>query len=310
MPRDVRRRLLVIGGAEDKIGTSRVLRRFVQLAGGRAARIVLIPTASSVEDEMVLVYESVFARLGASDVEAVRPHSRVEAESAELTALIERATGVFMTGGNQLKLSQVVAGTAVGAAVTAAYERGVVVAGTSAGASIMSRHMISLGAEGVTPRQRTSQLSAGLGLLPDVIVDQHFDQRSRYGRLMSLVALSPSLLGMGIDEDTAALVTDGRLVEVVGSGAVFVVDATQAVTDAHEARQGSAMLVSGAVVHSLPAGARFDLEQRALAGFVERHPDRQVAASHADREEARALAQQIRRRSRSDVRASGGAELP
>ncbi len=294
MPRRGRKRLLIIGGAEDKLGAARLLRRFVRLAGGPEARVVVIPTASSVEDEMVVVYRTVFERLGAAEVVAVRPQSRTEADDAELAAVLEGATGVFMTGGNQLKLAQVVAGTAVGDGVLAAYERGAVVAGTSAGASIMSSHMISMGDEGVTPRQRASQLSVGLGLLPEVIVDQHFDQRSRYGRLMSLVALSPSLLGMGIDEDTAALVTDGRTVEVLGQGAVFVVDATHAVTNAHEARQGSAVLVSGAVVHALPAGARFDLRERALQHFVERNVDRQVARSHSDREEATSLASRFR----------------
>ncbi|GAB3594223.1 cyanophycinase [Angustibacter peucedani] len=294
MPRRGRKRLLIIGGAEDKLGPARVLRRFVRLAGGTDARVVVIPTASSVEDEMVVVYRSVFQRLGVPTVTAVRPQTRTEADDPELAAALDDATGVFMTGGNQLKLAQVVAGTAVGDAVLAAYERGAVVAGTSAGASIMSSHMISMGDEGVTPRQRASQLSVGLGLLPQVIVDQHFDQRSRYGRLLSLVALSPSLLGMGIDEDTAALVTDGRSVEVLGSGAVFVVDATHALTNAHEARQGSAVLVSGAVVHALPAGARFDLRERRLEQFVERRPDKQVARSHSDREEAKALASRLR----------------
>jgi cyanophycinase len=307
MPRRGRKRLLIIGGAEDKMGTARVLRRFVRLAGGAEARIALIPTASSVEDEMVVVYRSVFQRLGVRDVVAVRPQHRLEADDAELAATMDDVTGVFMTGGNQLKLAQVVAGTAVGDAVLAAYERGAVVAGTSAGASIMSSHMISMGEEGVTPRQRSSQLSVGLGLLPGVIVDQHFDQRGRYGRLMSLVALSPSLLGMGIDEDTAALVTDGRSVEVLGSGAVFVVDATHAVTNAHEARVDSALLVSGAVVHALPAGARFDLQERQLEAFVERRPDRQVARSHADREEATALAGRLRAVDEPTARGAGGA---
>lgn len=293
MPRRGRKRLLIIGGAEDKLGTARLLRRFVRLAGGADARVALIPTASSVEDEMVVVYRTVLERLGVAQVVAVRPQSRSEADDPQHAAALETATGVFITGGNQLKLAQVVAGTAVGDAVLAAYERGAVVAGTSAGASIMSSHMISMGDEGVTPRQRASQLSVGLGLLPEVIVDQHFDQRSRYGRLMSLVALSPSLLGMGVDEDTAALVTDGRTVDVLGAGAVFVVDASHAVTNAHEARQGSVVLVSGAVVHALPAGARFDLRDRRLEHFTERNLDRQVARSHADREEARFLATRL-----------------
>jgi cyanophycinase len=138
--------------------------------------------------------------------------------------------------------------------------------------------MISLGADGVTPRQRAGRLTSGLGLLPGVIVDQHFDQRARYGRLMSMVAGSPDLIGIGIDEDTAAEIHDGRLLTVLGSGAVFVIDARAAVSDVSEARRRAPLLVSGAVVHSLPAGATFDLSTTSLVGFVEKHPDAIVMA--------------------------------
>jgi cyanophycinase len=116
-------------------------------------------------------------------------------------------------------------------------------------------------------------------LLPGVIIDQHFDQRARYGRLMSLVASSPNLLGMGIDEDTAAEVRDGRSLLVVGSGAVFVVDARNAVSDVPQARRHAPLLISGAVVHSLPNGATFDLHTAQLTGFVEKHPDVVVKAA-------------------------------
>lgn len=145
----------------------------------------------------------------------------------------------------------------------------------------MSDFMISMGEEGVTPRQRASQLSAGLGLLPGVVVDQHFDQRARYGRLMSVIAPSPHLLGVGIDENTAIIVSDRREFTVRGAGAVFVVDCRAARTDAPEARAGAPVLVSGATVHSLPAGATFDLVERRLTGFVEHHPDVLVALATA-----------------------------
>lgn len=286
--------LVIIGGAEDKTGRSVVLRRFVRLAGGRSARIVIVPTASSVEPEMVVVYTDLFTRLGATTVTAVRPQTRAMADDPALAAQTASATGVFMTGGNQLKLSQWLTGTALGDAVHAAHQRGAVVAGTSAGASVMTTHMISLGAEGITPRHRTSQLSSGLGLLDGAVVDQHFDQRTRFGRLMSLVAASPNLLGIGIDENTAAIVTEKRWLEVVGAGAIFVVDAQHAVSDAHEAAAGAPLLLSGAVVHTLPAGARFDLERRTLVSFVERHPDHSRQVHHADRDEARMLAGRLR----------------
>ncbi len=143
----------------------------------------------------------------------------------------------------------------------------------------MSQFMISLGSDGVTPRQRAGQLTSGLGLLPGVIVDQHFDERARYGRLIALVAGSPNLLGMGIDEDTAAEIRDGRKLTVMGSGAVFLVDARQAISDAPEARRDAPLLISGAIVHSLPTGATFDLHTAQLIGFVEKHPDVVVKAA-------------------------------
>lgn len=280
------RRLLVIGGAEDKRRRRLVLRRFVELAGGSRASIVIIPTASSVPDEAVDVYRRVFAQLRAEQVTVVHPGSREESGDPRLTDLVDRATGIFLTGGNQLKLGKLIVGTPVHDAIRRVYERGVVVSGTSAGASVLSRHMISMGEEGVSPRQRTSQLTAGLDLLPGVIIDQHFGQRTRYARLLSLVAASPSLLGVGIDEDTAAEIADERTMTVVGSGAVYVVDGRTAATDAHEARRDAPLLVSGAVVHSLPYGATFDLVEARLTDFVERHAEVDVTTSRSDVHEA------------------------
>ena len=274
------RTLLIIGGAEDKMGRSLVLRRFVRLAGGQKSRIVIIPTASSFVDEVIEAYTAVFTRLRAgADIQVVHAPSRAAARDPELVARIMGATGVFFSGGSQLKLSQYYVGTPVGDAIHAAYRAGTVIAGTSAGASIMSRFMISLGDEGLTPRQRASQLTAGLGLLENVIIDQHFDQRGRYGRLMSLVANSPNLMGIGIDENTATEIHDERTMTVLGVGGVFVIDARAAVTDAPDARRGAPLLVSGAVVHSLPMGATFDLEDARLIHFVERHPDKDVGGA-------------------------------
>lgn len=270
---DVRRTLLIIGGAEDRVGRSVVLKRFVKLAGGRRSRIVVIPTASSFAEEVSDAYRDVFTRLRGGGVSIVHPRTRRDADDPDMVQLLDEATGVFITGGSQVKLAQNIVGTPVGAAVHRAYERGVVIAGTSAGASIMSQFMISLGEEGLTPRQRVSQLSAGLGLIGDIIIDQHFDQRGRYGRLMSMVAVSPSLLGLGIDENTAAEVRDGKVLSVIGTGAIFVVNARNAITDAPDARRGAPLLVSGAVVHTLPTGSTFDLEHVELTDFVERHPD-------------------------------------
>ncbi|GAA1156438.1 cyanophycinase [Ornithinicoccus hortensis] len=281
-PPDVRRTLFIIGGAEDKRRRLVVLRRFVRLAGGRSARIVVIPTASSMAAEAVEVYGAVFGRLHAPDVTEVNPATRAESSDPELIERIDGATGIFITGGNQLKLGQLIVGTPLHDALRRAYQRGAVVGGTSAGASVLSQFMISMGEEGVVPRQRTSQLTAGLGLLSGVILDQHFDQRTRYARLLSLVAASPSLLGIGIDEDTAAEITDENDLTVVGSGAVYVVDARQAISDAHEARRDAPLMVSGAVVHSLPYGSSFDLGEARLTDFVEMHAEVAVVTSPTD----------------------------
>ena len=269
--------LFVIGGAEDRVGKASLLRQFVKLAGGRRSRLVLIPTASSFQAEVVASYTDVFTRLGAPGVDVVNPVDRAEAHDPEAVAAIDAATGVFMSGGSQLRLSQLLPGTPVGEALHRAHDRGAVVGGTSAGASIMSDFMISMGDEGVTPRQRASQLSAGLGLVRGVVLDQHFDQRSRYGRLLSVIAPSPHLLGIGIDEDTAIVITDSREFTVRGTGAVFVVDCRGARTDAPDARSGAPVLVSGATVHTLPAGSTFDLVDRRLTAFVEQHPDLAVS---------------------------------
>lgn len=276
------RRLLVIGGAEDKRRRRLVLRRFVELAGGRNSSIVVIPTASSVPGEAVDVYRSVFAGLHAGHVAEVHPPDREAAGDPRLVDQVERASGLFITGGNQLKLGQLLVGTPLHDAIRRAYDRGVVVAGTSAGASVLSQFMISMGEEGISPRQRTSQLTAGLGLIPNVIIDQHFEQRTRYARLLALVASSPSLLGVGIDEDTAAEIVDERVMTVVGTGAVYVVDARRAVSDAHEARRDAPLMVSGATVHSLPYGATFDLVEARLTDFEEMHPEVSVVTSRSD----------------------------
>jgi cyanophycinase len=263
--------LIAIGGAEDKLGRRTVLRTFISLAGGPDAKIAIIPTASSLGPEIVEVYDALFRKLGAREVVAVRPRSREEAEESTLVGLLDDVTGIFMTGGNQLKLSAIVAGTALGEAIKAAHRRGVVVAGTSAGASIQSSHMVAFGTGGSTPKQRMTQLAGGLGLVQDVVIDQHFGQRNRYGRLLMLVAQSPGLLGIGVDEDTGAVITeeDGtQLLRVVGRGVVTIFDGRKVVSNAHEARRTAPLLASGVVLHVLPAGSVFDLTAKTLTDVV------------------------------------------
>lgn len=277
--------LFAIGGAEAKLRRRTVLRSFVEAAGGADARIVVIPTASSLGPEVVEVYRAVFTALGVNEIVAVRPETRAEAQAQDLSEAVDRASGVFMTGGNQLKLSAVITGTSLGDAIHAAYDRGAAVGGTSAGASILADHMIAFGSSGSTPKQRMSQLAVGLGLLRGVVVDQHFQQRNRYGRLMSLVAQSPALLGIGVDEDTAAVVRDQRLLSVVGRGSVTVVDGSHLITNGHAAHRTAPLLFSGATLHVLPEGSEFDLVERRLvtrAATLEPDEAAEVAAAEAD----------------------------
>ena len=256
--------LYVIGGAEDKLKRRTVLKHFVGACGAGSARIAVIPTASSLGPEIIEIYAALFERLGAQEVVGVRPESREDANDARFVSMLDDVTGIFMTGGNQLKLSGIINGTAFGEAIRSAHRRGVTIGGTSAGASIQSSHMVAFGSGGSTPKQRMTQLAAGLGLVRECVIDQHFAQRNRYGRLLMLVAQSPNLLGLGVDEDTAAIVRDDREVEVIGRGAVTIIDGTDMVSNAHEAKRTEPLLVSGARMHVLPAGTKFDLMKRAL----------------------------------------------
>ena len=254
--------LIVIGGAEDKIRDRVILSRFVALAGGSTARIAVIATASSFAVEVGERYRQVFTDLGAAHVDPILAQARPAANDETFAGLVGQATGIFLTGGNQLRLSSTIGGTRLSRAIEERYHAGAVVAGTSAGASALSTHMIAFGASGLTPKQRMAQISAGLGLLPGVIVDQHFQQRNRLGRLLALVAQNPSLLGIGVDEDTAGVVTPDHVFEVIGRGSVTIVDGTAAETDAWEVAGHRPLMISNVVMHSLPAGYRFDLRRR------------------------------------------------
>ncbi len=269
--------LLAIGGAEDKLRQREILARFAALAGGTDARVVIISTASSLGDVAADRYRAVFASLGMTDTEGMRPLNREEAQDPRLAARIAQATGIFLTGGNQLRLASVVAGTRLGAALVEQHRRGAVVAGTSAGASALSSHMIAFGRSGPSPRQRMAQLGAGLGLLPDMLIDQHFTERNRIGRLEALVAHSPSLLALGIDEDTAALIGPDRVLEVIGKGSVTILDGSNLVTDAHEVARHRPLMVSGVLLHVLTSGYRFDLRSRRLLGPLQSLVEREAS---------------------------------
>jgi cyanophycinase len=254
--------VMAIGGAEDKLRDKLILSAFVNLAGGPDARIAIVPTASSIEDAGER-YKALFLGMGARGADVLYLPDRTAAASADVADVLDDATGIFLTGGNQMRLAAIVAGTLVERKVRARNRAGAVVAGTSAGASILSSHMVAYGASGPSPRLRMAQMTAGFDLVHGVVIDQHFRQRDRFGRLLALVAGSPGLLGVGVDEDTAALFT-GDVLEVLGRYSVTVVDGTNVLTDIHRVKGHSGITVSGAVVHVLTAGNRFDLVERRL----------------------------------------------
>jgi len=254
--------VIIIGGAEDKIRDRVILNRFVSLAGGQDATIAVVSTASSLGAEAGERYRKVFSELGCATVRPLHAVTRPQANDETAALVVRDATGIFLTGGNQLRLSSTIGGTRLADAILERFRHGAVVAGTSAGASAMSSHMIAFGASGATPKHRMAQIAAGLGLLPGVIVDQHFQQRNRLGRLLSLIAQNPSLLGLGVDEDTAGVVGPDHVLEVIGRGSITVVDGAASETDAWEIKGHRPLMISGVVLHSLPAGYRFDLRRR------------------------------------------------
>jgi cyanophycinase len=254
---------MAIGGAEDKLNDRLILSSFFQLAGGKQAHIAIVPTASSIESAGER-YKAIFLQMGAQGADVLFIGSREDANGDQHVEALSRATGIFLTGGNQMRLSALVSGTRVAQLVRQRHDSGVIVAGTSAGASILSSHMVAYGASGGTPRMRMAQMIAGFGLVPELIIDQHFRQRDRIGRLLSLVASNPGLLGVGIDEDTAAVIDHQNVLEVVGRHSVTIVDGQQMYSDIFQVKGHEGITVSDARLHVLTPGRRFDLNTRKL----------------------------------------------
>lgn len=255
--------LMPIGGAEDKLDDKIILSEFVRLAGGANARIAIVPTASSIETAG-LRYKAIFLGMGVETAEVVYIGSREDANDDEILDLVSSASGVFLTGGNQMRLSAIIGGTRLEQLVRERHEAGAVVAGTSAGASILSAHMVAMGASGPTPKLRMAQMFAGFGLINNVIIDQHFRQRDRIGRLLALVAGNPGLLGIGIDEDTSVVIDNEGILRVVGRHSVTIVDGSHMKSDIFEVKRYGDITVSDARLHVLGSGKRFDMNTRKM----------------------------------------------
>lgn len=254
--------VIPIGGAEEKIDNPEILTRFVELAGGKDAKICIIPTASRLEDTGSR-YETLFKELGAGEAFSLSISERSDAQDESHLPDIEKATGIFMTGGNQLRLSTILGGTPIATAIRQANAKGVHVAGTSAGAAIISQHMIAGGNVGIVPTEDGVSLAPGMGLINTVVVDQHFNERNRLARLLSAVSYNPFLIGIGLDEDTAAFIDQDNTFTVVGSGAVTVIDPSNIeYSSMAEARRGDALTLLNLKVHILASGARYEISNR------------------------------------------------
>ena len=262
--------IVPIGGAEDKDNGARILRRFLDLCGGKGAEIAVIPTASRL-NETGDRYEQLFSEMGAGNVSVLDFDTRRDAHERNRVSRIEQASGIFITGGNQLRLSTILGGTPVAQAIRACNAHGVPVGGTSAGAGILSEHMIAGGdSDTPTPNADGVRLAPGLGLTNRVVIDQHFRQRDRLGRLLSALAYNPFAIGLGVDEDTAAFIGPDNTIEVEGSGAVTVVDADGLQFSSMAQVAGDApVCMLGVQLHILTAGASFNLDTRkASAGTL------------------------------------------
>lgn len=255
-------KLLIIGGAEDKEGDCKILREFLRCAGDTKARIVVMTAATSLPGEVGDNYIRVFERFGAEDVRVIDTQKPEDANNPDYLEAIEQATGIFFTGGEQARIISCLKDTILDAAMHKRYSEGIIIGGTSAGAAMMPDMMIIEGDSETNPRVNSVAMGPGMGFLPGVVVDQHFAQRGRLGRLVSALLLQPAVLGFGIDENTAILVS-GDEFEVIGESAVTVIDESEKLHDNMEGLlKDEGLAICGAKLHILPHGYRFNLKTR------------------------------------------------
>lgn len=252
--------LVIIGGHEDRKREMEILSRFVELSGGPDANILVITAASTVPDDMWSMYDSAFGALGVTRRNHLEITSRQEANSEEFVRQVAEADGIFMTGGDQKRLLALLGGTALDAEMHVALKvRGATIGGTSAGASAMSGHMLAQGRVELHPEKGSVSLGAGLGFLHRVVIDQHFSERQRLSRLLTVVAQNPYLQGIGIDEDTALVVERGVGIEVLGQGAVTIVDGRTMITNVADIKDRDTPELIDVRLHLLPAGSSYQL---------------------------------------------------
>jgi cyanophycinase len=252
--------LLVIGGAEDKYNERRILRKFLELAGGDKAEVLIVPVASDYPEFAADVYVQAFRRLGVANPRVLRATSRQDVVTVDADALLDGVTGVFMSGGDQMRLVSILGGTQFAQKLRQLVtETNIVVAGTSAGAAGMSTSMIVRGESTPHPQRNSVSLSPGLGFLKNIIIDQHFTERGRISRLITAVSYNPYNLGIGIDENTAIILDKDGTLEVFGGGTVTIVDGSQITfNEIAEVGEHQAFSVCGVQLHILGDGLLYD----------------------------------------------------
>lgn len=252
--------LIIIGGHEDKDGDRVILNAVARHLDGR--KLVIATVASHQPEGYFDTYRKAFNALGVTELVELYVEERAESLQQQTLATLDAAGGVFFTGGDQLRISSQIGDTPIERRIREIHQKGGVIAGTSAGASVMSETMLVKGSSAESYRIGDLHMAPGLGLVQDMIIDQHFAERGRYGRLLGAVAHNPRLLGVGIDEDTAVVLT-GRGFSVIGSGAAYVVDAETAThSNIAEARADHALSMFDVRMHVLASGDHFDLDRR------------------------------------------------
>lgn len=254
--------LIIIGGAEDKSGDSVILKQAPQmLAEGDI--LTVLTTATEKPGEVGANYNEVFQRLGVKRVQILDISTRDDAENENNCEAIRNSKCVFMTGGDQLRITSILGGTAAYGELKSCYNRGGIIMGTSAGASVMSTTMVVQGKDNEPARKCTLKMAPGLGFVSGIIIDQHFDQRGRFGRLLCGVAENPDVLGIGIDEDTAVKLYPDMHFEIIGSNAVTIIDGkTIQCSNVSELNPDEILAIMGVTVHALPQGYGFNLKDR------------------------------------------------
>jgi cyanophycinase len=254
---------MAVGGALN-FEEPRIFQEFIRRAGEASAKIVVLPQASSLP-ETGQEYSLVFKKLGVkSRPVSLEFRDRAQADRKQNLELLRQATGIFIAGGTQMRLTSLLGGTMFEEELLAAYRRGAVIAGTSAGTAVQSKLMIAYGRGGPTPREGIARFSTGFGFTDKILFDQHFRQRDRLGRLVYAISMHPGAFGVGVDENTAAIVEDDRHISVCGKNAITIVDGKEMkATNVAEVTNSRPVAVSGLIIHVLTEGCSFDLNTRA-----------------------------------------------